>query len=454
MRTKTRTVDMVNGSIFKNVVMFVVPLILGNILQLLYNAADIVVVSRWAGSEAMASVGATGSLTSLIVSVFIGLSVGASVVVSRCTGAGDHAAIHRSVHTSMLLAVVLGFIAMAVGLIFSKPLLVIMGTPEGSVLDGAVLYMQIYFIAVPATLIYNFGASILRAIGDTKRPLYILAFSGIVNVILNLVFVINFHMSVAGVAIATAVSNYISATAVVFILIRADDSYHLDVRSLRFYKKELSDVIKVGLPAGVQSSLFSVANTLIQSAVNSFGNAAIAGAAAAANVEGFVYTAMNAFYQATITAVSQNYGAKQEKRIYRSYKVPLVCVSVVGIALGVLTTVFARPLLGIYITDSKEAIDFGVIRIVYAGLPYFLCGIMEVQAGLLRGLGYSTGAMINSLIGACGFRIFWIMFILPLSRSAELLFLCWPVSWIVVMILHTVYYMIIRKKAIKRMYEA
>lgn len=454
MRTKSRTVDMVNGSIFKNVVMFVVPLILGNILQLLYNAADIVVVSRWAGSEAMAAVGATGSLSALIVSVFIGLSVGASVVVSRRIGAKDYAAVHRSVHTSMLLAIVVGILAMVVGLVLSRPLLELMGTPVGKVLNGAVLYMQIYFIAVPASLIYNFGASILRAIGDTRRPLYILAFSGIVNIILNLVFVIEFQMGVAGVAIATAVSNYISAIAVVFILIRADGSYHLDIMSLRFYKEELVDVIKVGLPAGVQSSLFSVSNTLIQSAVNSFGTAAVAGSAAAANIEGFVYTAMNAFYQATITAVSQNYGAKQEKRVYRSYQVPLICVTVVGLILGVLTAVFARPLLSIYITDSKDAIEFGVIRIIYAGIPYFLCGIMEVQAGLLRGLGYSTGAMVNSLIGACGLRILWVMFILPLYRSGAMLFICWPVSWVVVIVMHQIYYMIVRKKAIHKMYEA
>ncbi len=454
MRTKSHAVDMINGSIFKNVVLFVVPLILGNILQLLYNAADIVVVSRWAGSEAMASVGATGSLSALIVSVFIGLSVGASVVVSRRIGARDYAAVHRSVHTSMLLAVVVGVAAMAIGLLLSRPLLEIMGTPEGKVLDGAVIYMYIYFLAVPASLIYNFGASILRAIGDTRRPLYILAFSGIVNVVLNLVFVIKFHMGVSGVAIATAVSNYISAAAVVFILIRADGSYRLDIKSLKFYKEELVDVIKVGLPAGVQSSLFSVSNTLIQSAVNSFGTAAVAGSAAAANIEGFVYTAMNAFYQATITAVSQNYGAKQEKRVYRSYQIPLVCVMVVGLALGLFTAVFAKPLLGIYITDSKEAIEFGIIRIIYSGIPYFLCGIMEVQAGLLRGLGYSTGAMINSLVGACGLRILWVMFILPLHRSGAMLFLCWPVSWVIVILMHQVYYMIVKKKAIQRMYEA
>ncbi len=454
MSAKTYAIDMVNGSIFKNIVRFVIPLILGNILQLLYNAADIIVVSRWAGSEAMASVGATGSLSALIVGVFIGLSVGASVVVSRAIGARDISQVHRSVHTSMLLAVIVGIGAMVTGLVLSRPLLELMGTPGGKVLDGAVLYMYIYFIAVPASLIYNFGASILRAVGDTRRPLYILMFSGVVNVCLNLVFVIVFHMGVAGVAIATAVSTFISAIAVVIILVRSEGPYRLNIRNLRIYKKELMDVIKVGLPAGVQGSLFSVSNTLIQSAVNSFGTSAVAGIAAAANIEGFVYTAMNAFYQATITAVSQNYGAKKEHRVYSSMGVSLACVTVVGLALGALSAVFSRPLLGIYITDSAEAIEFGVTRIVYTGLPYFLCGIMEVQAGVLRGLGYSTGALVNSLIGACVLRVLWVMFILPLHRSVQVLFLCWPISWLVVIIMHGVYYMFIRKKAMAKMHEA
>jgi len=454
MARNTRTVDMVNGSIFKSVIYFVVPLILGNILQLLYNAADIIVVSRFAGSEAMASVGATGSLSALIVSLFIGLSVGTSVVVSRCYGARDSKGVFRAVHTSVLLGIVSGFAAMVVGMAFSKTFLLWMGTPEGKVLDGAVTYMRIYFAAVPASLVYNFGAAILRAIGDTKRPLYILAFSGIVNVILNLVLVIKFHLDVAGVAIATAVSNYISAIAVIIILLRAEGVQRLVIKELKFYREELKQILKVGLPAGIQSSVFSISNTLIQSAVNSFKSAAIAGSAAAGNIEGFVYTAMNAFYQAAITGVSQNYGAKKEEGIRRSFRVCVISVTVVGFVLGALTTIFARPLLGIYITDSEEAIRFGIIRIVYAGLPYFLCGIMEVQAGLLRGIGYSTAAMVNSLIGACGLRVVWVTWILPLHRTPEMLFLCWPISWVVVIIMHGVYYMCVKKKAMIKMKQS
>ena len=451
MNKKTNTVDMVNGPIFKNMVAFVIPLILGNILQLLYNAADIIVVSRFAGSTAMASVGATGSLCSLIISLFIGLTAGASVVVSRCHGARDGKGMHRAVHTSIALGIVAGLVAMAIGISLSEYFLRLMGTPEGRVLNGAILYMKIYFAGMPAALVYNFGASILRAVGDTRRPLYILAFSGAVNVVLNLVFVINFHMSVEGVAIATAVSNYISAISVVCILIREKGEHHLNLKKLRFYKNEFTSIVKIGVPAGVQSSLFAVANTLIQSSVNTFGTAAIAGAAASGNIEGFVYMAMNAFYQAAITGVSQNYGARNEKSLRKTVKVCAASVAVVGFSLGLITAIFARQLLGIYIVDSQEAIEFGVIRMFFVSLPYFLCGIMEVQAGQLRGLGYSVTAMVNSLVGACGFRILWILVVLPLNHIPQVLFLCWPISWILVIIMHFVCYKVVKKKALARM---
>ncbi len=450
---KINTVDMVNGSVFKSMVAFVIPLILGNILQLLYNAADIIVVSRFAGSKAMASVGATGSLCSLIISLFIGLTAGASVVVSRCHGARDEKGMHKAVHTSIALGIVAGIVAMIIGIFLSEYLLRLMKTPEGDVLNGAVLYMKIYFAGIPAALVYNFGASILRAVGDTRRPLYILAFSGIVNVVLNLVLVIGFHMSVDGVAIATAVSNYISAVSVICILTREKEVYRLNLKKLRFYKNEFVSIVKIGVPAGVQSSLFAVANTLIQASVNSFGTAAIAGAAASGNVEGFIYMAMNAFYQAAITGVSQNYGAKNEKGLRKTVKVCAASVAVVGVTLGLITVIFARQLLGIYITDSQEAIDFGVIRMLFVGLPYFLCGIMEVQAGQLRGLGYSVTAMVNSLVGACGFRILWILTVLPLNHTPQILFLCWPISWILVIIMHFVCYKVIKKKALARMNE-
>ena len=429
-------INMTEGSVFKNMVMFVVPLIFGNLLQLLYNAADIIVVSRWAGSSAMASVGATSSVSSLIVNMCIGLSVGASIVVSQRYGAGNNA-----------------IIGMILGISLSRPLLTLMGTPEGRVLDGAVLYMRIYFAAIPATMVYNFGAAILRAIGDTKRPLYILSATGVVNVILNLVFVIVFHLDVAGVAIATGIASYLSAISVIIILTKTDGACKLVFKEIRFYKAELTEALTIGIPAGLQSSMFAIANTVIQSAVNSFGTAVIAGNSAASNIEGFVYTAMNAFYQATVTSVSQNYGAKNEKRVKRSMYVALGCVTVVGFVLGIATVIFSRPLLSIYITDSAEAIEAGMVRVMYNGIPYFLCGIMEVIAGALRGLGYSSITLINALIGSCALRLVWVFCILPLNRTFGMLYLCWPISWVITIILHFSYYLYVRKSAMEHMRE-
>ena len=448
MSAQNHSINMTNGSIVKNVIRFVVPLILGNILQLLYNAADIIVVSRWAGSRAMASVGATSTINSLIVNLCIGLSVGSSVVVSRCFGAKDEEGIKRSIHSTMLLGIVSGIITMIIGLFVAKPLLMLLGTPAGDVFEGALLYMRIYFAAAVATMVYNFGASVLRAQGDTKRPLYILSAAGIVNVILNLIFVIKFQMGVAGVAVATAVASVLSAASVLVILTRQTGAGKLYIRKMRFYKKELTESLKIGIPAGIQSSVFSIANAAIQSAVNSFGTAAIAGSAASSNIEGFVYTAMNAFYQATLTSVSQNYGAKDEKRVYRSIKVCILSVAVVGGVLGSLTCVFARQLMSIYITDSPQAIEFGLIKTFYVGLPYFLCGIMEVLAGALRGIGHSNIGMFNSLLGACGVRLLWVAFILPLNHTPQTLFICWPISWVIVIVMHLVSFKLVRKKSI------
>lgn len=452
MKKRSHEIDMSKGSLFKNILLFTVPLIMGNILQLLYNAADVIVVSRWAGSNAMASVGATGSLNALIVNACIGISVGATVTVSRRFGAHDNEGVHRAVHTSILLAVLVGFLASITGFFVSKPLLEILGTPKGEVINGSILYMKIFFIGVPASLMYNFGASILRAVGDTRRPLYILAASGIVNVILNLILVIKFHMGVAGVAVATVVANYLSAITILIILTHDIAPYRITIKKLRFYKAELKETLSVGIPAALQSSVFALSNSVIQSAVNSFGTSAVAGSAAATNIEGFVYTSMNGFYQATITAVSQNYGAKNEKRLYKSIITCIGCVTIVGLALGGAMVMFARPLLGIYITDSPEAVDFAIIRMTVTALPYFMCGIMEVMSGVLRGLGYSSTAAVNSLIGACGLRLIWIIFVLPINRSVEFLFVCWPISWLTVITMHTIFYFIIRKKAINKMY--
>lgn len=442
---KKNSIDMTQGPMLGNIIKFVIPLILGNMLQLLYNAADLIVVGRFAGSNATAAVGATGSINALFVNLCIGLSIGASVIVSRRIGAKDDAGTHRGVHTAMGLSVVSGLVGMVLGIMLAKPVLVLFGTPAGEVLDGAILYMRIFFIGLPASMVYNFGAAIMRAAGDTKRPLYILSAAGLVNVLLNLVLVIAFHMGVAGVAIATAVANYISAIAVIVCLSGTHEAYKLNIKKIKFYKAELIETLKIGVPASIQSSVFSIANMVIQGAINSFGAQAMAGSAAASNIEGFTYTGMNAFYQAALTSVSQNYGAKNEKRIYRTMWICIASVVVVGFSIGLLTTIFATPLLKIYITDSKEAIEFGIIKIYYLGLPYFLCGIMEVLAGVLRGIGHSNMGMVNSLLGACGLRLLWVQFLLPLSHTPEMLFLCWPVSWVVVILAHAGCFLAVRK---------
>ena len=451
--SKKYELDMTQGNILRNIILFVLPLIAGNLLQLLYNAADMIVVSRWAGSNAMASVGATGSVSNLIVTICVGLSIGANVSVSRSFGSSDAEGLHRAVHTSMLVGLISGIGAMIVGASLSHPLLSLMGTPEGEVMEGAVLYMRLYFIGIPGTMIYNFGSAVLRSVGDTKRPLYILMISGIINVLLNLVFVIKYHMGVAGVATATMIANYISAAVVVILLVRADGAYRLRFSALRIHRDELKFILRIGLPSALQSSMFSIANTIIQSTVNTFGAAAMAGCAAGANIEGFVYTGMNAFHAATLTAVSQNYGAKNEKRIYKSLFTSVASVTVVGFSLGLISVIFARPLLGIYITDSAEAIEYGIIRMTVTGLPYFLCGIQEVLTAALRGMGYSSISAVLSLIGICGLRLLWIICILPLHRSIGMLFMCWPVSWLVAIAMFSICIITVRKKAMARMYE-
>lgn len=444
--------DMSQGSIFKNTIRFAIPLIFASLLQLFYNAADLIVVSRFAGSNAMASVGATSSVTNLLVNVFIGLSLGAGVAVSRRFGANDREGMKRTVHTAMLLGMFAGILSGIIGIVFSKPLLVLMGTPEGEVLDGAALYMKIIFMGVPASLTYNFGASILRAIGDTKRPLYILSASGIINVILNLILVIGFNMGVAGVAIATAVSNYISMIAVIWVLTKTEGNVQLSFKKLAIYKKELIEILSIGIPAGIQSSFFSLSNTVLQSSVNSYGETAIAGNAAAGNIEGFAYVVMNAFYQSTVTGVSQNFGAKDEKRINKTIWINLLCVITAGLVVGGICVLLSRPLLGFYITDSAEALEYGVSRMFITCLPYFLCGVMEVLTGALRGLGYSTVTAISSFVGTCVFRVFWAKLIVGLlGGGVDMLYLCWPISWALVSLLHIITLWVAKPRAMKEM---
>lgn len=451
--------DMTQGALLPKVLMFSLPLIASGILQLLFNAADMVVVGRWAGKEYLAAVGSTGSLINLMVNVFIGLSVGGSVAVAKAFGANDPAAVHRSVHTAMTLSLVAGVIVGLIGFTFCRPLLKLMDNP---VLEHATTYMKIYFLGMPFNMVYNFGASILRAVGDTKRPLIYLTIAGIINVILNLVTVIGFHMNVAGVAIATVASQAVSATLVVICLTRSNGMIHLNVKELRIHKRQLLEIARVGLPAGLQGSLFSISNVLIQSSVNGFGEVVVAANSAGSNLEGFVYTSMNAIHQAALTFASQNLGAGQFRRVRRSVWVCVATVTVIGLVMGNLMYLCGRPLLSLYLDDPLAidpltgitVLDYGMKRLSYMLPLYCLCGLMDVMVGSMRGIGYSIMPMLVSLTGACLFRVVWIMTIFKADPTLDVLYMSYPISWALTFGTHMLCYLIAGRRRLRRLEAA
>lgn len=420
--------DMTHGRLIPKVVAFAVPLMLTSILQLLYNAADVIVVGRCTGSEALAAVGSTGSLINLIVNVFLGLSVGTNVVAARYYGAGDYKNTQETVHTSIYISLIGGVVVGVFGFLFGGTFLEWMGSPKG-VLPLATQYIRIYFLGMPFNMLYNFGAAVLRAVGDTQRPLYFLTVAGLVNVALNLLFVIVFHMGVAGVAWATIISQMISAVLVVLCLMRSHGYIHLDLKALRVYRDKLTSIAKIGLPAGFQGACFAISNVLIQSTVNSYGAIVVAGNSASQNLEGFIYASMNAFHQAAITFISTNIGAGKNSRIRKSLGATALLVTLVGAVMGGLAVLAMRPLLGIYSPDP-EVIAAGMRRFRIIAGTYFLCGLMDVLCGVLRGMGAAIVPMVVSVMGACAFRIFWIYAILPLNSTLEMLYYSYPVSWV------------------------
>lgn len=441
------TMDMCNGPLLKKIILFAIPLMLSGVLQLLFNAADVIVVGRFTGNEALAAVGSTSSLINLLINLFVGVSVGANVLLGKHIGARDEENASKTVHTAVTFALVVGIAMIFVGFFLSRPLLELMGTPE-DVINLSVLYMRIYFVGMPAFMFYNFGAALLRAVGDTKRPLYFLTLAGIINVIFNLIFVIVFHMGVAGVALATIISEGISAFLVFLCLKGADGVLHLDHRSLSFHKDVAIQMMKIGLPAGLQGCIFSVSNVLIQSSVNSFGSIAMAGNTASANLEGFVYNAMNSLYQTSLSFTSQNMGAKKYKRVDKILIECLVIVMIVGIVMGGGAYLIGTSLLSIYSSDP-QVISYGLLRMSLICVPYFLCGMMDVFVGSLRGMGYSVMPMLVSLTGACLFRIIWIFTIFATNRSLFVLYFSYPVSWALTATAHLMCYMIVRKKVFK-----
>lgn len=445
-KDKKFEIDMVRGPVLKKMLLFSLPLMLSSILQLLFNAADIIVVGRFAGDHALAAVGSNTSIISLLTNIFVGLSVGANVTVARFYGAKRQKELSETVHTTIALGLVSGILLTILGVAISKPILVLMGMPE-EVLPLAVLYLRIYFLGMTGMMIYNFGSAILRAVGDTRRPLYYLAFAGVINVSLNLFFVIVLDMSVAGVGAATAISQTLSAFLIIRCLTKEEGPLRLNLKQLRLHKDKIIPIFRIGIPSGVNGMVFSLTNMLIQASVNSFGAVVVAGSAAAANIENFIYFAMNAFYQATISFTSQNVGAKRVSRIDRVLKRGLLCVVTVGLLMGILAVVFGETLLGIYST-SDAVIASGMERLRIIGMMYFLCGAMDVTTGALRGMGYSLVPMIISLIGVCGIRILWIttIFQQPQFHTVSMLFMTYPVTWIITLTALLVMFFVMRKR--------
>ncbi len=439
-------IDMCTGSIMKKMLLFAVPLMFSSILQLLFNAADIVVVGRFAGDNSLAAVGSTSSLINLLVNLFVGLSVGANVLVAHYFGAKEFDDLKKAVHTVISISIISGAFMTVVGVVGARQFLIWMDTPD-KVLDLATTYLRIYFAGMIANMVYNFGAAILRAVGDTKRPLYYLMFSGVVNVVLNLVFVIKLDMDVAGVALATVISQCISAFLVIRCLVRETGGIHLDLRCLKIDRGNLVKILQVGVPAGFQGVLFALSNVVIQSAVNGFGETVVAGNSAAGNIEGFIYMAMNAFHQAAISFTSQNMGAGKYSRINKILYTAQLYVFLVGLGFSMIVLYFGEPLVGLY-TNSPVVVEAGMLRLKYIVTLYFLCGMMDVMVGSIRGMGYAIMPMIVSLIGACGLRLLWIgtVFKLPEFHSIEMVYVTYPVTWLLTFLAHVVCFMVVRKR--------
>lgn len=446
MKGKQYEMDMRTGSLAGKILVFALPLVLSGMLQLLFNAADVVVVGRYCGKESLAAVGSNTSLINLFINLFVGLSVGANVIVAQDLGAGREKEANRAVHSTILIALVSGFALLVAGQLLGRQMLEWMDSPD-SVIDLATLYLKVYFLGMPATMVYNFGAAILRAKGDTKRPLYYLTFAGVINVALNLFFIVVCHWDVAGVAAATGIAQYISAGLVLRCLMKEEGVLHLDLKGMRFDKQVFGRIIRVGLPAGLQGVIFALSNVVIQSAVNSFGDVVMAGSSAAASIEGFVYVGMNAFYQAAITFTGQNYGAGKCDRVDR---VAMWCVgysAVTGLVLGNLIYAFGPELISIYSPGEPAVVEAGMMRMAMIGRVYFLAGVMEAFVGVLRGLGHSIVPMICSLVGSCVLRLIWVAAIFPLFNTPGMLFISYPITWVITTMAHIVVLLSVRKKS-------
>ena len=437
-------IDRCHGSLFDKLISFSIPLMISGILQLLFNAVDIIVVGRFSGSEALAAVGSTTALINVFTNLFIGISLGANVLAARYFATGETQKMSDTVHTSLALALWSGIFMGIIGILFSKGALLLMGTPK-QVLYQAALYMKIYFAGMPFFMLYNYGAAILRAVGDTRRPLYFLIVSGIVNAVLNLFLVIHFHMGVAGVAIATVIAQLLSSCMVMICLYRSEGSYQFRFSKLGIKWEYARQIFQVGIPAGIQSTIINFSNVLLQSSVNSFGAVAMAGYTAANNIFGFLYVSVNAITQTCMSFTSQNYGVGQYKRMDRILKECLLLTVITAGVLGGASYLLGPELLSIY-TDSAKVVACGMEILLYTTVTYFLCGIMDLFPGALRGMGHSTVPMLLSVIGTVGTRIIWIYLIFPQYRTLSVLFLSYPASWLLTILMQVVCFSYVRKK--------
>ena len=440
---------MCNGSIMDKLISFALPLMLSGILQLMFNAVDIVVVGHFTGKQALAAVGSTTALINVFTNLFIGISLGANVLAARFFASGREKEMSDTVHTAILLALISGILMAGIGVISAKGALLLMGTPD-NVIAQSTLYMRIYFLGMPFFMLYNYGAAILRAVGDTKRPLLFLVISGCANALLDLILVIGFHLGVAGVATATITAQMISCILVLLCLYRTDSCYQLRFSKLKIKKVYLLQIFQVGIPAGIQSTVINFSNVLLQSSVNSFGSIAMAGYTAANNIFGFLYVTVNAVTQACMSFTSQNYGVGKWKRMDRVLIDCLILSFVAMMILGNSAYFFGPKLLTIYTSNSK-VIQCGMEILLYTTVTYFLCGFMDLFPGALRGMGRSGVPMILSIIGTVGTRIVWIFWIFPNHRSLDILFISYPASWIITIVLQVICYYFVRKQLYAKM---
>lgn len=448
MKSKKYEMDLTSGNFFKKILLFSIPLILSGILQLLYSTADLMIVGD---DSAVAAIGSTSSLISLCINLFLGLSVGANVITAKSFAKGDKEKLSRGVHTAISISVIIGVFLAIIGVIFAKTFLGLMRNPTSM----AVTYLRIYFIGMPFNLLYNFCASILRGIGDTKRPLRYLMISGAVNVLLNLIFVYVFKMKVEGVAIATVVSQILSSFLVIRCLMKSKEAYSFKFSKIAIHKEELIEIIKVGLPAGIQGTLFAISNVIIQSSVNQYGEVILSGNSAAVDIGGYVYTAMIALSNAAVSFVGQNMGVKNYKNIRKVVFYCLLIVSIIGMITGIPAFFFGKSLAKIY-SLSELGTDTMYLRLFYLCVPYFTCGIMDVMVGALRGMGKSFVPMAVSIIGICAFRVVWIYTVFKALvdyndyHTLRYLYMSYPISWVLTFGAHFTMFMIIYKKLVKQ----